>query len=342
MPQWQIHQGLWDELKPMEIKIKSRFDFTWLPRLVKIIRASKPSVLMVHDFNGFIIGGLCRLFKVKIPILASYHSPYIPASFFRCLIAPTINKYSIYFLSRIAIQTITVSNRYRRDLIDAGVSPEKISTVHNGIVQNIPCNDNDPSDFFNSIIPAGATVLGTTSRLQELKGLQFLIKALPEVLSRHSNAHLVLLGAGPFKDHLERLAVSLGISCHVHFLGFREDIDQWLRKLDIFLLPSLAEGHSIGLLEAMRSARPIICTLVGDNLETIRPNVDGLVVPAGDSKALANAIIELIEDPELRRSLGNSARQRFEHHFTESAMLAETSKVIWQCFSNRHLPAHIR
>lgn len=342
MPQWQIHQGLWDELKPMEIKIKSRFDFTWLPRLLKIISAYEPSVLMVHDFNGFIIGGLCRLFGLKIPILASYHVPYIPSSFFRRLICSTINRYCMYFLSHIATSIITVSDRYRQELIGAGVAPEKISTVHNGIVQDVPCNDNDPSDFFDSIIPAGATVLGTTSRLHPQKGLQFLLEAMPEVVGRHPTVHLVLLGTGPLRIQLNSLAVSLGMSDRVHFLGFREDIDQWLKHFAIFMLPSLAEGHSIALLEAMRAGCPIICTPVGDNLETIRPNVDGFVVPSGDSKALANGVIKLIEDPELRRFLGNSARQRFEHHFTESAMLAATSEVIRQCCSNRHLPAHIQ
>ena len=132
-------------------------------------------------------------------------------------------------------------------------------------------------------------IMGTTTRLHPQKGLQFLIKAIPSVLAKCPKAHLVIFGTGPLKTQLVNLSSSLGISNHVHFLGFRENIYEWITGLDIFVLPSLAEGHSISLLEAMRAGLPIICTPVGDNLETIRPDRDGIPFGRGSKARQADA-----------------------------------------------------
>lgn len=328
MPTWQVHQRLFREIQPIEILIRNRADFTWLPKLLKILRERRSSILMVHDFSGFIIGGLCRLCGVRLPILATHHVPYIPASLSRRLKGNLINKYSIYFLRKLANRVITVSERYRRELIHSGVNPNKIVTVHNGIHSKIDLNQKPEDLLRKEGFDSDSILIGTTSRLHPQKGLQFLIEAIPAILRKYPKVHLVLFGSGPLKTQLENLSFSLGVSNHVHFLGFRENIYMWISGLDIFLLPSLAEGHSISLLEAMRAALPIICTPVGDNLQTIRPHQDGIIVPPENSKALADAIIELIDNPELRHSIGQSAKQRFEEQFTETHMLDATFKVV--------------
>jgi len=137
MASWPVHQGLFREIHPIEILIRNRADFTWLPKLLKILHESRSSILMVHDFNGFIIGGLCRLCGVRLPILATYHSPYLPASLSRRLIGELINRYSIYFIRKLADRVITVAEKYRRELIHSGVNPNKIVTVHNGLCKDI-------------------------------------------------------------------------------------------------------------------------------------------------------------------------------------------------------------
>jgi glycosyltransferase involved in cell wall biosynthesis len=265
--------------------------------------------------------------------LATHHVPYIPASLSRRLKGNLINQYSIYFLSKIADRVITVAERYRRELIHSGVNPNKIITVHNGIDDSIGSGRGSVKLLRNEGFNSDFILIGTTSRLHPQKGLQFLIEALPAILKKNDKVHLVLFGSGPLKAQLESLSVSLGVSDHVHFLGFKENISDWITGLDIFLLPSLAEGHSISLLEAMRAALPIICTPVGDNQETIRSYQDGIIVPPKNSKVLADAVIELINNLELRQSIGESARKRFEREFTETRMLDATLNVIQQCIS---------
>ena len=123
----------------------------------------------------------------------------------------------------------------------------------------------------------------------------------------------MLLGA------LERRAESLGISAQVQFLGFREDIGALLEAADIVTLPSLREGLSIALLEAMSAGRALIVTSIGSNLEAVRGAA--LVVPVEDPKALSGAIVRLAEDATLRAELGQRAREVWERNYTIERML---------------------
>jgi glycosyltransferase involved in cell wall biosynthesis len=330
-PNWNIHQKLWAKTEPIEIIIRNRADFRWLNKLLKILKEKKINVLMVHDFNGFIIGGISKLCGTKVPILATYHVPYIPSSFSRRYLKVLINEYSIFFLKFVAKRIITVSERYRKYLIKRGVKNKKIVTIHNGI-QNKFCDYNDKSIFLSkNKISSKDLIFVTTSRLHPQKGLKYLLNAVPKVINQFQNIRFVILGTGPLEHPLKNQCVSLGIQNWVFFLGFQNNISEWLNGMDGFILPSLVEGHSIGLLEAMRANLPIICTPVGDNLETIKPNVDGIVVPEKDSDALAIAILTLAKNPKLRKSLGNSARRRFENNFTEEKMLDKTLRIIHDC-----------
>ena len=335
VPKWPVHQGLWNDIRPTQILIRNRGDFTWLPKLLKITQERDISLLMVHGFNGFIVAGLCRLFRLRIPILATYHGPYHPPSPSRQLVRGVINRYSKWFLLHIATRVITVSEKDRQELIWQGVGGRKIVVVYNGIPDESPIPGDCRKLYRNKGVHPHKILIGTTSGLHPIKGLEYLVRAISEVVKKHPEVRVVLFGSGPCKTQIERLSNSLGVSEYVKFMGFRDDIDRWVAGLDIFVLPSLSEAHSVGLLEAMLAARPIICTAVGGNIESIRPNVDGLVVPARDANALAMALLKLIGDADLRNTLGQSARERFKSLFTESRMLDETFKVIQDTVSKR-------
>jgi glycosyltransferase involved in cell wall biosynthesis len=132
---------------------------------------------------------------------------------------------------------------------------------------------------------------------------------------------LYVIGDGPEYGKLRALAYELGLENTVIFKGYQRNIKQWLEETDIFLLPSLSECHSISLLEAMRSGKPIIATNVGGNPETIRDGIDGIIVPPKNPEAIAGALTELMMRPSLQFKFGESARNRFLDKFTESLML---------------------
>jgi len=121
---------------------------------------------------------------------------------------------------------------------------------------------------------------------------------------------LLLVGEGPSREGLEDAAQELGIVDRVHFLGFRDDVPRVLSALDCFVLPSLSEGLSIATLEAMAAGLPVVVTDSGGPSELVSDGESGLIVPPGDSSALAQALIAVLHDHDLAGRLGRAARRR--------------------------------
>jgi glycosyltransferase involved in cell wall biosynthesis len=130
----------------------------------------------------------------------------------------------------------------------------------------------------------------------------------------------VIVGDGPCRPDLERLVNELGLTGHVHLLGMRQDVPVLLRAFDTFVLPSLAEGISNTVLEAMATGLPVVATRVGGNPELVEHGVTGALVPAGNPLVLAAALRYYVEDAGLREAHGEAARRRVLQHFTLERM----------------------
>ena len=140
-------------------------------------------------------------------------------------------------------------------------------------------------------------VILSMARLAPDKGLEYLIEAASILPRTGRRLQFVIAGDGPHRDHLERLAATLGVSDRVKFLGFREDVADLLAASDLIALPSLREGLSIALLEAMAAARPIVATSIGSQREVAAHAEMALLVPPADALALSQAILHLVADP---------------------------------------------
>ncbi len=165
-----------------------------------------------------------------------------------------------------------------------------------------------------------AFVVGTVGRLHEQKGHRYLLAAAKRVLAERPDTVFVIAGYGPLRDHLERMAKELGVAQQVQFLGFRRDVPTILAATDVFALPSLWEGMSNAILEAMAAARPVIATEVDGNVEQVVDGETGLLVPAADVEALAEALLRLAADPAAARAMGAAGRRRVETTFTIDRM----------------------
>jgi glycosyltransferase involved in cell wall biosynthesis len=203
-----------------------------------------------------------------------------------------------------------------------GLQREKAVVVMNGIDMarydaslRVSAHEIDPR------IPPGARVVGTVGRLGPEKQHRLLLEAFADTSRRVSNTHLVIAGDGPMRDDLAATARRLGLAESVHFLGFREDVPRVLAAMDVFCLPSLFEGISNALLEAMAMARPCVATAVAGNKALIRDGVEGLLVLPSEAKALADALMTLLEDRPRAAALGAAARKRVEQEFTVERML---------------------
>jgi glycosyltransferase involved in cell wall biosynthesis len=156
-------------------------------------------------------------------------------------------------------------------------------------------------------IDVNAPVIGTLAVLREVKGIEYLLKSVPRVLALFPRAVFVIVGDGPLRAKLESLARELGIWRSVVFAGYREDVARMLSVFDITVLPSLSEGFSLVLVEAMALGRPVIASAVGGIREILKNGQTGVLVPPGESEAIADAIVNLLRHEERRRGLGERA-----------------------------------
>lgn len=201
------------------------------------------------------------------------------------------------------------------------LSSAKVATIHNSIdLSPIPesceeylCNELglDPGDF----------LLGNISALRPQKDHATLIKAMEIVVQKYSNTHLVIVGEGELESELKRLVHTLNLERNISFLGYRSDIKNLLLQFDLFVLPSLYEGLPLCILEAMEAGRPIVATNVEGTNELVRHGQTGLLTPAKDQTAMANAICSMISDRKTAAAMGKNARTLVEEEYDFDRMI---------------------
>jgi len=308
------------------INIRHRCDFSWLWRLPTTIRALGADLLMTHGFNAHLLWLLLRLMGFSQPLACSYHGQYFPRTRSRRIVAPAMNAVATFVLRK-AWRVIVVSEYSRHELICLGVNPNRISVIHNGI-PNVSRSETLRSDLRRAMaVREESTVIGAICRLEPIKGVSHLVEAvmsLPSTL----DVTLVIVGDGPQVDTLKALAMPLEGRESIVFAGAQSEASRYLEAFDIFVSPSYIENHSISILEAMRAEKSMVVTDVGGNRESIRPNLDGLVVPARSSSALREALIRLITGPGEATKMASSARRRYLCRFTDEVMLEKTADVL--------------
>jgi glycosyltransferase involved in cell wall biosynthesis len=169
--------------------------------------------------------------------------------------------------------------------------------------------------------------IGIIARLALVKDVGTLLNAMQIVLKECPNCLLQIVGDGPERDKLEKLAINCGIRNKVEFLGFRRDIPEVLAGIDIFTLSSLSEGTSITILEAMAAGNPVVATRVGGNPSLIEEGVNGFLVPAGQPKELALALLRLAKDARLRERIGEVNKKKAEKEYSIQAMAANYERL---------------
>lgn len=214
---------------------------------------------------------------------------------------------------------VTVSadlERYLRN--DVGASARKIVQIYNGVDER----KFRPAEGVRADEPL---VVGTVGRLQEIKGQPVLVAAVARLLERLPEAarrlRVRLVGDGPLRATLEREIATRNLGNVVELAGERSDVADVMRGFDVFVLPSLGEGISNTILEAMACGLPVVATAVGGNTELVAHGETGTLVPPNDADALAAALAAYLEDPALRRRHGNAARDVVERRFALERMV---------------------
>lgn len=202
-----------------------------------------------------------------------------------------------------------------------GLHPDKVLVIRNGIDADrfgaSPRTDPSGEAARRS---AGPTI-GVIANFLPYKGHEFFIDAWRRIVQDYPAARALLVGDGPLRATLETRVRADRLTSSIRFLGMRSDIPSILACMDIVAHPSLEEGSSNAVLEAMAASKPVVATAVGGTVEAIVHGENGLLVPARDSQAIANAVCWLIRHPDAARALGAAARHRVEVHYGVGAMV---------------------
>ncbi|HSG70266.1 MAG TPA: GT4 family glycosyltransferase PelF, partial [Planctomycetaceae bacterium] len=216
-------------------------------------------------------------------------------------------------LSRLVNRIVAVSEDSRQLTIAEGIRPEKTLTIVNGIdVEKFP---------YSGPAPAGPVVL--VARLSPEKNVECLLRSVPEIVKVRPDFRLEIAGDGACREDLVALSAALELTNCVTFLGETRDIPSLLGRASLFVLPSLTEGVSLTLLEAMARGLPVVATDVGGNPEVVVDGETGLIVPSNDPSALAQAILRVLEDKCKSHQMGQAGRTRVEQHFDIRRMVKE-------------------
>jgi len=217
-----------------------------------------------------------------------------------------------------ADKVIALTELLRRLAIKLGARPSRVVTIPILMSERLLDPDVYDRDSIRAERGLSGKVVLFVGRLAPEKRVDVLLRAFKEVCRRMRNARLILLGDGPERRRLELLCSELGLESCVTFMGTvpREEVIRHLAAADVFVLPSMMEGLSKALLEAMAMRKPIVATKAPGITEVVRHGHEALLVEVGDAYALAEAICRLLSDESLARRLAAKARETFERFYS--------------------------
>jgi glycosyltransferase involved in cell wall biosynthesis len=274
-------------------------------RLARLFHDERPSVVHTHDGRSLLYAApAVRL--ARVPLFVHTCHGLIPRGTRR-------QEALVSLVSRLADRWVCVSEDVRLQSRLLGIRDKLMCTILNGI---------DLTRFgYTGPAPEGPVV--TVSRLGRAKDIPTLVRAVELARQQAPDIKVEVAGGGPCLDELLDLAASLNLSGHVRFLGEVHDVPAVLARASMFVLPSLAEGLPLTVLEAMARGLPVIATRVGGLPELVISGETGLLVPPADPAALAAAILSLWGDPARRMAMGQAARERIERFFDIRRMVAD-------------------
>ena len=288
-------------------------------RIRDIARQVGAGVLHCHQYSPFVYGCLARALSPRLSIVFTEHGRLsdAPPSAKRRLVNPLI--------SRFADRILSVSHDLRRHMVAEGLPASRVEVVHNGVDVEPPANRARDELRAELSLPAGAIAIVTVARLDPVKHLGAALEALT-ILRRLHNVVLVIVGGGSEHEALRAQAIQLGVDDAVRWLGHRDDARAWLGGCDIYVNTSISEGISLTILEGMAAGLPAVVTAVGGTPEIV-DSTCGVLVPARDAAALADAIRPLATDSALRERLGRAARERVLSQFTLDRMVDSYARM---------------
>jgi len=318
-----------DRIQPRDVSViamhKSKLTRVQLyRRLLSLFRQLAPSIVHTRNLSG--LDALLPAWRAGVPVrihgehgwdVDDLEGRQLRPWILRRLHSPLVDRY-------VAVSK-HIENYMTRSL---HISPSRITQIYNGadIERFAPSRGKPWGIMPETFYGEDKVVIGTVGRLQPVKDQHNLLQSFALLLRENTNfrdvLRLTVVGNGPQRDALMAQSAQQGISDVTWFAGARADVARFYHCFDVFALPSLNEGISNTLLEAMASGLPIVATAVGGNVELVDENVNGRLVRASDPHALKSALRSYASDAALRRAHGDASRLRVVTHFSVDSMVS--------------------
>ena len=308
---------------------RNRAEFPFgLLRLAQFLRREKIDILHTHLFEPSVIGLLAGAFaRTPKRVMTRHYSDY----------HTRINKHWHVKLdqlcTRLSNSVIAVSEHTAEHMMSAeNAPPEKLHVVLNGIdFGRLKLSDGfDRQRVRREFTDENTHLLLIAARLHPEKGYEDLLQAMQILRDRFAGKiKLLIAGRGELLNHYQAMTHSLGCDEVANFLGFRKDLPDLMAAADLFVLPSVAEAFGLVLTEALYLGTPVVATRVGGIPEIVTDGSDGLLVPPANPPALADAITELLNDPERRSRMAGAGREKIMGKFRFDEMV-QAYEAIYQ------------
>jgi glycosyltransferase involved in cell wall biosynthesis len=279
--------------------------------LAATLRRHQIDVAHSHEFTMAVYGGWAS-WRVGIPQVVTMHGSLYYAERLRRRVAL---RAALAVRGRTVAVSESLARRLGRDL---WMPASRIAMIANGV----PCSTvSSPALRAELGLGSDDRLLVSVGNLYPVKGHRILLEALSLLGDRHRAVHVAIAGRGALEGELMAAARDYGLAPRVHLIGLRSDVPAVLAAADVFVLPSLSEGLPLALLEAMFAGRPIVASAVGEVADALAHGAAGVLVPAGDPRALATAVDGVLSDPERARALGHAAARRAAAEYDISRMV---------------------
>ncbi len=287
-----------------------------IPSLAKLIRRENISVMHANTRATQMLAA-CASRLTGVPYVTTCHGYFKPHAGRRVL---------PLWGGRVIAVSKPVHDHLRND---HHVTPDKIRFVNNGIDLDVfkPVSEARRTELRQAWGVNDEPVLGVVARLSDVKGLNYLIDAMPKVLSRFPRVKCFIVGEGPMEATLKEQVSRLGLSESVLFRPVVNKTVDVLPVFDVFVLSSLSEGLGLSLMEAQAMALPVVASAVGGVLDIVKDKETGWLVPPKDPSALAEAIVDVLSTPDAARMVGAKARDGIIHSFSAEKMAELTINV---------------
>lgn len=281
-----------------------------------LLRERRVAILQSHGARSNFYGRLAgRLAGTPVIISTIHNSLYdYPVGRLRQLLYLAVDRLT----APLAHCILCVAESHRLELINRyHLPPAKVVAIPNSVDLGRFAPVESGGQVRKELgIPDDAPVIGVVGRLTHQKGHCFLLHAVQVLARRQPAFRCLVVGDGELHDELAGLAARLGVLDRCLFLGVRRDVPAVLSALDVLVVPSLSEGMPYVVLEGMAMAKPVVATAVNGVPEVIQDRLSGRLVSRADPEALAEAIRELLADPQSAAAMGRAARRRVEEGFS--------------------------